>query len=74
MNNKEFSELAKKVYGIAKEKAIKKAGNPLKYMDFLLDIKDDQFGPRMAMWFHGKNGVVFHCDYDMKKNEFKGKL
>ncbi len=71
MDNREFSELAKKVLKIAEEKARGRAKKSLKYVDFILDMKDDQFGPRMTMWFHGNKEVVFKCEYDMENDGFK---
>ena len=73
MDNQEFSKLAKQLWSLAKEKAKKEAGKKIDEPDFQLEIINDQFGPRMRMYFFSKNGreIVFSCDYDMKNHVFK---
>ena len=73
MDNKEFSKLAKQLWSLAKAKAKKEAAKRIDESDFQLEIKNDQFGPRVQMYFFSENGreIVFSCAYDMKENKFK---
>jgi len=73
MDNKEFSKLAKQLWSLAKVKAKNEAIREIDESDFQLEIKNDQFGPRVQMYFFSENGgeIVFSCEYDIKNHVFK---